>query len=107
MWPDHCVQNTQGAKLHPELLTGESDKKIYKGTVRTVDSYSGFGDAFGHQYEKTSLENDLHNAGVKNVFICGELIALACKVIPHSVNSLMPNCENRTRVRLLRQIHMY
>ncbi len=45
-WPMHCVQGTEGASLHPQLIV-PSDKVLtayhfYKGTLRDKEEYSGF-----------------------------------------------------------------
>ncbi len=41
-WPPHCVQNTPGAELHPDLKREAIDKVISKGTDPDRDAYSGF-----------------------------------------------------------------
>ncbi|CAK7567546.1 MAG: NAD(+) salvage pathway protein [Sporothrix epigloea] len=48
LWPDHCVQNTPGAELVPELdPTGQFiDRVIIKGTNKHVEMYSAFYDPF-------------------------------------------------------------
>ena len=48
LWPDHCVQNTPGAALVPELdPTGQLiDRVIEKGTNKDVEMYSAFYDPF-------------------------------------------------------------
>ena len=30
LWPDHCVQGTEGAELHPDLEVKNRHKKIIK-----------------------------------------------------------------------------
>jgi nicotinamidase/pyrazinamidase len=59
LWPDHCVQHTPGAELHPDLhvvttpvwdglrYTFFSDDIYTKGTNKSVDSYSAFYDNSG------------------------------------------------------------
>ncbi len=42
LWPDHCVQGSAGAQLHPLLETGNIHSIIRKGFRKTVDSYSAF-----------------------------------------------------------------
>lgn len=42
LWPDHCVQGTEGAKLHAGLITKDSDLLLQKGDNPAVDSYSAF-----------------------------------------------------------------
>lgn len=42
LWPDHCVQGTQGAEFHPDLETNPSQLIIRKGFRKEIDSYSAF-----------------------------------------------------------------
>ncbi len=44
LWPEHCVQGTDGARLHPDLDISRIDKVVQKGTNPELDSYSGFFD---------------------------------------------------------------
>ena len=67
MWPDHCVQWTDGSAFHPDLL--DAPTVISKGMDATVDSYSGFFDNGGKN--DTGLNKCLKDAGVDEVFICG------------------------------------
>jgi len=69
LWPDHCVQNTQGAELVAELNTDQIDKIMYKGTDTNIDSYSGFFDN-GHR-KATGLAEYLNEQNVKAVDIMG------------------------------------
>ncbi|UWR02700.1 bifunctional nicotinamidase/pyrazinamidase [Ruegeria conchae] len=41
LWPDHCVQGSDGAAFHPNLRT-DGDLIIRKGFRRDIDSYSAF-----------------------------------------------------------------
>ena len=41
-WPDHCVQGSPGAELHPDLDTDAIDVVISTGTAPEADGYSGF-----------------------------------------------------------------
>ena len=50
---------------------------VRKGTNKGVDSYSGFGDAFGGRWEKTELADVLRAAGVTHV-VCGGLATDFC-----------------------------
>lgn len=43
-WPDHCVQNSEGAALHPLLNHRAIAKTVTKGENPLVDSYSAFFD---------------------------------------------------------------
>ena len=44
LWPDHCVQGSQGAKFHTDLTTPKRSQIIQKGTNPLIDSYSAFYD---------------------------------------------------------------
>src|SRR5690554_2591498 len=44
LWPDHCVQNTEGAEFHPNLNTESWETIFRKGTDFKIDSYSAFYD---------------------------------------------------------------
>ena len=42
LWPDHCVQGTAGAALHPGLAVPHAELVLRKGYNRAIDSYSAF-----------------------------------------------------------------
>merc|ERR1711874_584571 len=44
LWPDHCVQGSQGAKFHTALTTPKRSQITQKGTNPLIDSYSAFYD---------------------------------------------------------------
>lgn len=67
LWPDHCVENTEGAEFHPDLDT--VPVVFYKGTDTDVDSYSGFCDNGGKN--ETQLASFLQKHHTDEVFICG------------------------------------
>ncbi len=62
-WPPHCVQNTQGAELHPGLNRKGIHISIRKGQFQDRDAYSGF--------QETTLKDDLMKRNVQNVFVAG------------------------------------
>jgi nicotinamidase/pyrazinamidase len=41
-WPDHCVQHSEGAALHPLLKQQAIAAVFHKGENRVIDSYSAF-----------------------------------------------------------------
>ena len=41
-WPVHCVQDSEGAQLHPALEQQHVDVVIDKGTDPNTEGYSGF-----------------------------------------------------------------
>ncbi|PHJ21851.1 nicotinamidase [Cystoisospora suis] len=67
LWPVHCVQNTPGAELHPELLTLPTDVPIYKATNREEESYS----CFGSGMSQTPLAALLQEWKVETVCVVG------------------------------------
>jgi nicotinamidase/pyrazinamidase len=66
LWPPHCVQNTEGAKIL--LDTGLFKAIVKKGRDPHFDSYSGFQDDGG---ARTELDPILKNDGIKEVVIYG------------------------------------
>jgi nicotinamidase/pyrazinamidase len=42
LWPDHCVQGSEGAQFHSALATDPADMVIRKGYNPAIDSYSAF-----------------------------------------------------------------
>jgi nicotinamidase/pyrazinamidase len=73
LWPDHCVQGTPGAALHPAIDWSALDAVIRKGSDATVDSYSGFRENHGPAGTRpsTGLAGWLRERGVDEVFVCG------------------------------------
>ncbi|MGA1840733.1 MAG: bifunctional nicotinamidase/pyrazinamidase [bacterium] len=69
LWPDHCVQNTQGARLREELDVKEDDFIVRKGTDPEVDSYSGFFD--NQRVHKTTLDCYLQEKRAQHLYITG------------------------------------
>ena len=69
LWPDHCVQRTPGAALHPALDTARVEAIFRKGTDPEIDSYSGFFDN-GHR-KSTGLADYLRGRGVSAVYVAG------------------------------------
>jgi nicotinamidase/pyrazinamidase len=69
LWPDHCVQGTRGAELHPRLDTRGIGLILRKGMRKTLDSYSAFFEN-DHRTE-TGLRFYLEGLGVKEVLLCG------------------------------------
>ncbi len=42
LWPDHCIQGSDGAAFHVDLETDAADLIIRKGFRAAIDSYSAF-----------------------------------------------------------------
>lgn len=69
MWPDHCVQRTEDAALHPALHAAAIDYIQQKGQNPAVDSYSAFRD--NDQSALTGLADYLRNKGITRLDLCG------------------------------------
>ena len=69
LWPDHCVQGTDGAAFHPDLLTDPADLVIRKGFRPQIDSYSAFFET--DQTTHTGLEGYLRTRGVTKLTMVG------------------------------------
>ena len=69
LWPDHCVQGSDGAALRKDLAVWHAQVVVRKGWRREVDSYSAFLEADGRS--RTGLEGYLEERGIKRVFVCG------------------------------------
>lgn len=73
LWPDHCVQGTDGAALHTGVDWSSLNAVIRKGSRAGVDSYSGFRENHGPDGERpsTGLAGWLSERGVDEVYVCG------------------------------------
>ena len=69
LWPDHCVQGTEGAAISKALDIPHAQLVIRKGYNPKVDSYSAFIEADGKL--KTGLDGYLKARGIKTIFIAG------------------------------------
>lgn len=69
LWPDHCVQGTEGAEFSKELNMNKVEAIFRKGTDIEIDSYSGFYDN-GHR-KTTGLADYLRGKEVKDVYVAG------------------------------------
>jgi len=69
LWPDHCVQGSDGAKLHADLKRDRIARVFQKGTDSEIDSYSGFFD--NRKRQSTGLGEYLESEGVSKVFVVG------------------------------------
>ncbi|HKT27189.1 bifunctional nicotinamidase/pyrazinamidase [Dyella sp.] len=73
LWPDHCVQDTPGAALHPDIDWSPVDLILRKGSNPAVDSYSAFQENHGpdRQRPRTGLAGWLKERGVSEVYAVG------------------------------------
>ena len=69
LWPDHCVQGTQGAAFHPALNTTRADLILRKGMNPAIDSYSAFFE--NDRTTPTGLEGYLRTRGITGLTLTG------------------------------------
>lgn len=69
LWPDHCVQGTNGAEFHSDLNTLKSQVIIRKGFRKAIDSYSTFFE--NDQETTTGLTGYLKQRGITDLYTVG------------------------------------
>jgi nicotinamidase/pyrazinamidase len=69
LWPDHGVQGTADADLHPALRIPQAELVIRKGYRQHIDSYSAFYEADGQT--PTGLAGYLRERGLRQVVLVG------------------------------------
>ena len=69
LWPRHCVQETEGARLWPTLYRPLSARYVYKGTEPDIESYSVFGN-HGRDYD-TGIHRLLQSFGITHIYLTG------------------------------------
>ncbi|HTV33553.1 MAG TPA: bifunctional nicotinamidase/pyrazinamidase [Methylocella sp.] len=69
LWPDHCVQGTEGAKLHPDLRIPHAELILRKGFHIDIDSYSAFLE--NDRRTPTGLGGYLRERGFDRLFLVG------------------------------------
>src|SRR6266851_3570894 len=69
LWPDHCLQHTQGAAFHPDLSIPHAELILRKGFRRHIDSYSAFLEN-DHQ-TRTGLSGYLKDRNLTRLFLTG------------------------------------
>lgn len=75
MWPDHCVQGTQGAEFRSDLIIEDTDLLLQKGNNKAVDSYSAFHENDGKTEPRfangKTFAEEMHAAGIKTLVFAG------------------------------------
>ncbi len=69
LWPDHCVQGTRGAEIHPELGLVRAELILRKGFRREIDSYSAFFE--NDRTTPTGLAGYCRERGLARMFFVG------------------------------------
>lgn len=102
LWPDHCIQGTDGAAFHPLLETDHADLIIRKGYNPAIDSYSAF---FENDHETpTGLEGYLRTRGITEVTLVG--LALDFCVNYSAVDAAQLGFKTHVRTNLCRAIDL-
>ena len=70
-WPAHCVQDTPGAAMHPELRLPASAFVITKGSRLDVDQYSAF--------DETGAARHMREHDVTRVWVAGLALDVCVK----------------------------
>ena len=69
LWPDHCVQGSEGAAFHADLQVARADLIIRKGFRREIDSYSAFFE--NDKTTPTGLDGYLRARGLTRLTMVG------------------------------------
>ncbi|EAQ25666.1 bifunctional nicotinamidase/pyrazinamidase [Roseovarius sp. 217] len=69
LWPDHCVQGSEGAAFHAGLNTTRADLILRKGYNPAIDSYSAFFE--NDQTTPTGLHGYLQTRGITDLTMVG------------------------------------
>ena len=69
LWPDHCVQGSEGAAFHPDLSTTKTQLIIRKGFRKDIDSYSAFYE--NDNSTSTGLSGYLRERNRDHLYACG------------------------------------
>ena len=62
-WPPHCLQDSDGARFHPELALPETTIKVTKGVRFDQDQNSAF--------DQTGLAQELRKRGITRIWLGG------------------------------------
>ena len=69
LWPDHCVQGSQGAEFHSGLNWTKAEMVVRKGYRREIDSYSAFFE--NDKKTPTGLSGYLKERGISELTMAG------------------------------------
>lgn len=69
LWPDHCVQGSDGAAFHKDLNSNPANLILRKGSNPAIDSYSAFFE--NDQSTPTGLKGYLETLNIKKLTMVG------------------------------------
>ena len=102
LWPDHCVQGSEGAQLHPDLRHDRAELVIRKGFRPGIDSYSAFFE--NDRTTPTGLTGYLRERGFSRVVLCG--LATDFCVAYSAIDARKQGFECEVRLRACRAIDL-
>jgi nicotinamidase/pyrazinamidase len=98
LWPDHCVEGTQGAAFHPGLDVPADATIVRKGVKRNIDSYSAFFE--NDRQTPVGLDALLRARGVRDIMLTGLATdycvlhtALDARALGYGVGVVEPACR--------------
>lgn len=72
LWPDHCVQDSLGAELVPELDKSLIDHVVRKGQDKRIEMFSAFRDSY---LKPSVMQSNLHvllkDSDITHVYVVG------------------------------------
>jgi len=69
LWPDHAVQGSAAAAIHPAIDAAKIEAIVRKGFRKSVDSYSAFFE--NDRTTPTGLDGYLKARGIARIFLAG------------------------------------
>lgn len=102
LWPDHCVQGTDGAEFHEDLHRDPAQMILRKGFRSEIDSYSAFFE--NDRTTPTGLEGYLRARGVKGVTLVG--LATDYCVAWSALDAVKLGFETRVKLSACRAIDL-
>ena len=69
LWPNHCIQGSEGANFHGNLNTDKCALILRKGSNPKIDSYSAFFE--NDKITTTGLEGYLIKKEITQLYMCG------------------------------------
>lgn len=98
LWPDHCVQDSEGAAFHNSLHTKAFQMIVRKGFRPSIDSYSAFFE--NDRQTITGLDGYLRNRQIDTLVLAGlatdfcvAFSALDAAALGYQISVVMPACR--------------
>ena len=98
LWPDHCVQDSEGAAFHNSLRTQAFQMIVRKGFRPSIDSYSAFFE--NDRQTITGLDGYLRNRQIDTLILAGlatdfcvAFSALDAAALGYQTSVVMPACR--------------